>query len=74
MADEQVQLLGKNSVIPEGYDWQSLVARDGDELERHYRHILAELGTGSGLIPVIFRKAQNKVQDPAKLRRLIELI
>jgi len=48
--------------------------RDGDELETHYRHILQELGTGSGLIPVIFRKAQNKIQDPAKLRRLVELI
>ncbi|MCB1778431.1 MAG: SAM-dependent DNA methyltransferase, partial [Candidatus Competibacteraceae bacterium] len=48
--------------------------RDGDELEAHYRHILTELGKGSGLIPVIFRKAQNKIQEPAKLRRLIDLI
>ena len=36
--------------------------------------ILAGLGQGAGLIPVIFRKAQNKIQDPAKLRRLMELI
>ena len=43
-------------------------------METHYRHILAELGKGGGLIPTIFRKAQNKIQDPAKLRRLIELI
>ena len=43
-------------------------------METHYRHILATLGTGSGLIPTIFRKAQNRVQDPAKLRRLIKLI
>jgi len=27
-----------------------------------------------GLIPTIFRKAQNKIQDPAKLRRLIRMI
>ena len=47
---------------------------DGDELESHYRQILAALGQGAGLIPVIFRKAQNKIQDPAKLRRLVELI
>jgi type I restriction enzyme M protein len=26
------------------------------------------------LIPTIFRKAQNKIQDPAKLKRLITLI
>ena len=50
------------------------VILDGDALETHYRRILTELGAGSGLIPVIFRKAQNKIQDPAKLRRLIDLI
>ncbi len=40
----------------------------------HYRHLLTQLGSGAGLIPVIFRKSQNKIQDPAKLRRLVELI
>src|ERR671931_1735817 len=74
MDDEQVQLLGKPSAIPPEYSWQSLRGLHGDELETHYRHILAELGTGSGLTPVIFRKAQNRIQDPAKLRRLVELI
>ena len=74
MADEQVRELHKERVIPEGMGWQSLLARDGEELETHYRSILVELGKGSGLIPVIFRKAQNRIQDPAKLRRLLELI
>ena len=74
MAEEQVRELGKAAVIPEGLGWPGLLARDGDELEAHYRRILTELGRGSGLIPVIFRKAQNRVQDPAKLRRLLELI
>jgi hypothetical protein len=32
---------------------------------------LEELGKCSGMLGVIFRKAQNKIQDPAKLRRLI---
>ncbi len=36
--------------------------------------ILNELGKGSGLIPTIFRKAQNHIQDPAKLKRLVNLI
>jgi type I restriction enzyme M protein len=45
--------------------------RDGDDLEVHYRHILEELGKQSGLLGIIFRKAQNRIQDPAKLRRLI---
>jgi type I restriction enzyme M protein len=48
-----------------------LLKRDGDELEIHYRHTLEALGKQAGLIGVIFRKAQNKIQDPAKLRRLI---
>jgi len=74
MADEQVRLLAKEAIIPAGYDWQSLVTKDGDELEIHYRHTLEELGRKPGLLGVIFRKAQNKIQDPAKLRRLVELI
>ena len=74
MDDEQARLLGKHSAIPAGLNWQSLAGLSGDELETQYRHILGELGKGSGLIPTIFRKAQNKVQDPAKLRRLISLI
>ena len=47
------------------------VEREGDELETHYRHILAELAKQPGMLGIIFRKAQNKIQDPALLRRLI---
>ena len=72
MADEQSRPpFNKPSKIPAGYDWPSLLARDGDELETHYRHVLETLGKRSGMLGVIFRKAQNKIQDPAKLRRLI---
>ena len=39
--------------------------------ETHYRHILEELGKKDGMLGIIFRKAQNKIQDPAKLKRLI---
>ena len=59
------------STIPPGFDWPSLLAKDGDELETHYRHVLDTLGKKPGMLGVIFRKAQNKIQDPAKLRRLI---
>jgi type I restriction enzyme M protein len=72
--DDEARLLGKPSAIPADLNWQSLLRLDGDALESHYRHILDALGVGSGLIPVIFRKAQNKIQDPAKLRRLVDLI
>lgn len=71
MADEQSRLRGTLSAIPKGKDWPSLLAKDGDELEVHYRHTLEELGKCSGMLGIIFRKAQNKIQDPAKLRRLI---
>ena len=74
MDDENRNLLGKSSTIPTELSWQSLLPLQGAELETQYIHLLSELGKGSGLVPVIFRKAQNRIQDPAKLQRLIELI
>ncbi len=72
MADEQTRPpFKKPSAVPAPFDWPTLLAKDGDELETHYRHILSELGKRKGMLGVIFRKAQNRIQDPAKLRRLI---
>lgn len=52
-----------------------MLTKDGDALEGHFRKTLEELGKKKGMLGLIFRKAQNKTQDPAKLRRLIvELI
>lgn len=65
----------KKSDIPKEYNWQSLINKDGAELETQYIKILTELGKREGIIGVIFKKAQNRIQDPAKLRKLIvELI
>jgi len=75
MADEQTKPpFNKKSIIPKEFDWTSLVKKDGDALEVQYRKILENLGKGKGMLGVIFRKSQNKIQDPAKLRRLIDLI
>lgn len=75
MADEKTKPpFNEESSIPAGLDWQSLLNKDGDALEVHYRHILDSLGKQAGMLGLIFRKAQNRIQDPAKLRRLIELI
>ena len=74
IADENEQYLGRASGIPEGYGWQSFTGKDGDALETHYRHLLERLAKEPGMLGVIFRKSQNKIQDPAKLRRLIEMI
>jgi type I restriction enzyme M protein len=72
MADEQSRPpYEKASVVSAEFTWASLLARDGDELETHYRHVLESLGREKGMLGVVFRKAQNKIQDPAKLRRLI---
>ncbi len=72
MADEQSRPpFNKPSAVPKEFARPSLLTRDGDELETHYRHVLETLGKRRGMLGVIFRKAQNKIQDPAKLRRLI---
>lgn len=75
MADEQTKPpFNKLSTIPQGLDWSSLVSKDGNELESHYRYILVSLGKEKGMLGTIFRKSQNRIQDPAKLKRLVMLI
>ncbi|GLW67442.1 DNA methyltransferase [Actinomadura rubrobrunea] len=51
--------------------WQSLLDADGQALEDTYNHILRDFGQRKDTLGVIFRKAQNRIQDPAKLKRLI---
>jgi type I restriction enzyme M protein len=74
MDEEREELLGERSSIPDKYRWHCLRGLDGDGLESRYRHALEELGKQKGLIGQIFRGAQNKVSDPAKLKRLVSLI
>ena len=72
MADEQTKPpFSRPAIVPKGLDWAALHRLDGDALDLHYRHTLVELGKQPGTLGVIFRKAQNKVQDPAKLKRLV---
>lgn len=73
MADERAKS-GLEVAVPKKYDWASLVKLDGDALENHYRHTLETLSKKDGMLGTIFRKAQNKIQDPAKLERLILMI
>ena len=77
MSDERSRLTGKPQPIPEGYRWEDLAnpQMEGMRLEAFYRKLLAELGKQKGMLGLVFRKAQNKIQDPAKLRQLVvELI
>ncbi|MGH2360725.1 MAG: type I restriction-modification system subunit M, partial [bacterium] len=77
MADERAALTGVEPSIPTGHRWADLATpqMEGERLEAHYRKTLDELGKKGGMLGLIFRKAQNKIQDPAKLRQLVvELI
>lgn len=72
MADEKTRApFNQKPIIEARYGWPKLLELDADALEAHYRHTLEALGKAEGVIGVIFRKAQNKIQDPAKLKRLI---
>jgi type I restriction enzyme M protein len=75
MADEYSQPPYKKEVgIPDDCTWDSLRTKKGAELETHYVHLLRTLGQQKGLLGQIFTKAQNKVQDPAKLARIIDMV
>lgn len=64
----------RDTHIPKGFDWTSLTAKAGEPLEAHYLATLHRLGSEPGMLGAIFFKAQNKIQDPAKLSRLVQLI
>lgn len=64
----------RDSRVPTGFDWDSLRGKVGEPLEAHYLAVLHKLGTEPGMLGAIFFKAQNKIQDPAKLSRLVQMI
>ncbi len=64
----------RNTHIPKSCDWTSLRSKSGEPLEAHYLTILHKLGQEPGMLGAIFFKAQNKIQDPAKLARLVQMI
>ncbi|MFO1405599.1 MAG: class I SAM-dependent DNA methyltransferase [Azonexus sp.] len=72
MADERSRPpYNQPSLVPAEYAWPTLLTKSGDELFDHYRHTLDALGRQKGTLGLIFSKAQNKFQDPAKLTRVI---
>jgi type I restriction enzyme M protein len=72
MADEQTKPpYNRKPVVPAGYDWASLLAKEGDALETQYRHILEHLSTQPGMLGEVFKKAKPEIQNPVTLRRLV---
>lgn len=75
MADEYSKPPYERDVgVPVEYNWKSLTALIGADLEAHYVKALRKLGQQKGMLGQIFTKAQNKITDPAKLSRLIAMV
>ena len=74
MDDENVQTFGEDSAIPEGYRWADLIDLDGLDLVKQYEETLEELSGQDNLIGTIYTKAQNKIDKPVYLKKVITLI
>ena len=74
MDDENVQTFGEDSAIPEGYRWGDLIDLDGLDLVKQYENTLEELSGQDNLIGTIYTKAQNKIDKPVYLKKVITLI
>lgn len=72
MAHERAtRKLNPQKIVPNEFSWQKLLDAEGTDLEVEYTKILVGLGQRPGTLGTIYRKAQNRIQDPAKLKRLI---
>lgn len=72
MAHERsTRKLNPQKIVPNEFSWQKLLDAEGTDLEVEYTKILVGLGQQPGTLGTIYRKAQNRIQDPAKLKRLI---
>ncbi|HHE37846.1 MAG TPA: SAM-dependent DNA methyltransferase, partial [Candidatus Cloacimonetes bacterium] len=75
MADEYSKPpYNRNINIPKEFNWENLITKRGAELEMHYSKLLRELAKAKGTLGQIFLKSQNKIQDPAKLYKIIDMI
>ena len=75
MADEYANPPYNRDIgIPDGLDWPNLKKHRGAEIEAQYIKTLRELGQQKGMLGQIFTKAQNKIQDPAMLSKVINMI
>ena len=74
MDKENVKYFGEESAIPAGFRWDDLLALDGLELIRQYEETLNVLQKEDNLIGTIYTKAQNKIDKPVYLKKVITLI
>ena len=64
----------RNIGIPDDCSWDSLKTKSGAELFEHYKYILDTLAKQSGTLQQIYTGAQNKVNTPAVLYKIIQMI
>ncbi len=74
MDDENVETFGEDSAIPAGYRWKDLTALDGFDLVKQYEDTLKQLSAQDNLIGTIYTKAQNKIDKPVYLRKVVTMI
>lgn len=75
MADEYSKPpFNRDTHIPKEVNWESLRALTGSNLEAHYIEVLQTLSKQPGMIGQIYFKAQNRIQNPSQLHRLVGLI
>jgi type I restriction enzyme M protein len=74
MDDERTKLLGEPSLIPPEYQWETLRSKSGELLDTHYKDALSKLSKRTDFVGTLFLKAESKIDDPAKLQRLVSLI
>lgn len=74
MDQENVDLMDEESKIPEGLRWENLRKETGEDQLSLYERILRTLSKQEGLIGTIFTKAQNKIESPVYLSKLISFI
>lgn len=74
MDDENVELFGEDSAIPEGCGWKTLRELDGMDLLDQYEDTLKKLSQEEGLIGTIYTKAVNKIEQPVYLKKVITMI
>ena len=60
--------------LPVGFDWRSMDGKEKGDLSEQYKDILKKLAESGGMLNKIFEGSQNKINDSAKLRKLINLI
>ena len=74
MDNENTEMFGEDSAIPEGYRWSDLIELDGLDLIAQYESTLKKLSQEENLIGTIFVKAQNKIDKPVYLKKVITMI